>query len=757
MLLFLRLSPDSTYVADILPGIMLDLDRDGPDFVPLTLIATSGVPVDDAGLASGLFNTSQQIGGALGLALLSTFAANKTDRRALLARPRPTPAETAQALVDGFHVAWIGCAAFLAAGGRAAVRGAPAPRRRPRRRRTARPSRSPSNGLEACPDRRRVRQPARVAFGRIMGCVPDQRSMEPSDALERGRASYAARTWGDAYDGLALADRETVLEPLDLELLATAAYMLGRDDEWMAVLERAHRRYADAGQPTPRRALRGLDRRQPLTARRDGAGHGLARAGTAPARERGGTASSAATCPDPGRVSACRDGGTGKRRPRPRARPRRSDGASATRISFALATHAQGQEADRRAAGSPRAWRSSTRRWWLLTTSELSPIVSGLVYCGVILACQEVVRGPPRPGNGSRLSAGGARASRTSSRSPTAPRPPGRDPAARRRLERRVARGRGAAGERLAAGFNQAAAADALYRQAELHRLRGESTGGRATYREASRFGFRAATGPRAAAPLPGARRGGGGDDPPRAWRDDGAAPTRRASSPAAVDILLAVEDVDAAASRLRRARGAGRPRSAASSSGKPRLHARGRSRARRGARPARALVSRRGARDLAGARGAVRGGPVRELVGLACRALGDEDTATSSSTLPRACSRGSVPDRDRRSGRVAPRPLAARDRHGLTPREHEVLRLLAAGKTNKAIAERARPERTDGRPAREQHLREAPRLLPRRRRRPTRMSTSSSDLPRSGWVDSPTAVAARGWVLRPKRSTAPP
>ena len=71
--------------------------------------------------------------------------------------------------------------------------------------------------------------------------------MEPSDALERGRASYAARTWGDAYDGLALADRETVLEPLDLELLATAAYMLGRDDEWMAVLERAHRRYADAG------------------------------------------------------------------------------------------------------------------------------------------------------------------------------------------------------------------------------------------------------------------------------------------------------------------------------------------------------------------------------------------------------------------------------------------------------------------------------------------------------------------------------
>jgi EmrB/QacA subfamily drug resistance transporter len=115
MLLFLRLTPDSTYLADILPGIMLASIGLGLTFVPVTLIATSGMPVNDAGLASGLFNTSQQIGGALGLALLSTFAANKTADVLATAGEKPTEAETAQALVDGFHIAWIGCAVFFVA------------------------------------------------------------------------------------------------------------------------------------------------------------------------------------------------------------------------------------------------------------------------------------------------------------------------------------------------------------------------------------------------------------------------------------------------------------------------------------------------------------------------------------------------------------------------------------------------------------------------------------------------------------------
>ena len=50
----------------------------GAVFMPLTLVATTGLRDEDQGLASGLFNTSQQIGGALGLAILSTLAASQT-------------------------------------------------------------------------------------------------------------------------------------------------------------------------------------------------------------------------------------------------------------------------------------------------------------------------------------------------------------------------------------------------------------------------------------------------------------------------------------------------------------------------------------------------------------------------------------------------------------------------------------------------------------------------------------------------------
>ena len=85
---FVRLEPGSSYVADFLPGVMLASIGMGLTFVPVTLIATSGIPTDDAGLASGLYNTSQQVGGALGLAILSTFAVEQDRGHGERARAR---------------------------------------------------------------------------------------------------------------------------------------------------------------------------------------------------------------------------------------------------------------------------------------------------------------------------------------------------------------------------------------------------------------------------------------------------------------------------------------------------------------------------------------------------------------------------------------------------------------------------------------------------------------------------------------------
>jgi EmrB/QacA subfamily drug resistance transporter len=116
LLLFLRLTPDSSYVADLLPGIILTSIGMGLTFVPVTLIATSGIPPGDAGLASGLFNTSQQIGGALGLAVLATIATSKTSDVLDAIPGSASPAEEASALVDGFHLAWIGSAVLLGVG-----------------------------------------------------------------------------------------------------------------------------------------------------------------------------------------------------------------------------------------------------------------------------------------------------------------------------------------------------------------------------------------------------------------------------------------------------------------------------------------------------------------------------------------------------------------------------------------------------------------------------------------------------------------
>jgi len=88
----------------------------GCTFVPLTLVATTGIEPEDAGLASGLFNTSQQIGGALGLAILSTLANDRTSSFLTGLGHAPSSADQNTALVEGFQLAFTVSACLIVAG-----------------------------------------------------------------------------------------------------------------------------------------------------------------------------------------------------------------------------------------------------------------------------------------------------------------------------------------------------------------------------------------------------------------------------------------------------------------------------------------------------------------------------------------------------------------------------------------------------------------------------------------------------------------
>jgi len=102
MVLFARMPVDGSYAIDVLPGMIVGSLGMGAIFMPLTLVATTGLDDEDQGLASGLFNTSQQVGGALGLAILTTIATGHTH------------GTSAAAQVHGFHYAFAGAGVLVA-------------------------------------------------------------------------------------------------------------------------------------------------------------------------------------------------------------------------------------------------------------------------------------------------------------------------------------------------------------------------------------------------------------------------------------------------------------------------------------------------------------------------------------------------------------------------------------------------------------------------------------------------------------------
>jgi EmrB/QacA subfamily drug resistance transporter len=98
---FTQVSVGGSYLGDLLPGFLLIGVGIGFSFVPISIAALAGVEASEAGLASGLINTSQQIGGALGIAALSTIATSQTDDAVASGTALPL------ALVDGFTAAFL--------------------------------------------------------------------------------------------------------------------------------------------------------------------------------------------------------------------------------------------------------------------------------------------------------------------------------------------------------------------------------------------------------------------------------------------------------------------------------------------------------------------------------------------------------------------------------------------------------------------------------------------------------------------------
>jgi DNA-binding CsgD family transcriptional regulator len=502
------------------------------------------------------------------------------------------------------------------------------------------------------------------------------------EELERGRRSYSDSAWAAARESLSRADEHAPLAAADLELLATTAYMLGDEEGSMRALERAYRGHEEADAPRRaarcafwigiRLALRGemgpatgwLGRAQRLLDREDEecVEHGYMLMPVALQHESEGdwegAAETAAAAADVARRFDDRD-------------------------LFGLAVLTQG-EILLRHGDVKRGLALLDEAMAAVTAGELSPIPTGIVYCGVIVACEDVyeVR---------RAKEWTAALTRWCEQQPDLIAFTGRCHVHRAQLMRLQGRWPDAleelrrAGRPATARSNQEAAARACYLEGEVHRLRGEYEEAEDAYRRAGALGFEPQPG---LALLRFAR--GNVDAAAAAIRrvvgETTAEPSRAAILPAYAEIMIAAGDVDAA-------RAACRELAEISERCDSDL--------------LRAFVADvRGAvevaaGDAAGALPILReafqawqrleapyeAARTRVLVGRTCQALGDEDGfAFELEAAREAFGRlGAEPDVAAVDALLERTAGAAG--HGLTARELDVLRLVAAGKSNKEIA----------------------------------------------------------------------
>jgi DNA-binding CsgD family transcriptional regulator len=497
--------------------------------------------------------------------------------------------------------------------------------------------------------------------------------------LERGRDAYARRAWSEAFESLTRADAEAPLAADDLRLLAESAFMLGRDGEFFGILERAHHAYLDEGQP--RRAIRcafwigmnlalrgemgpasgWLGRAQRLLEHEEeeSAEHGyllLPRSFQLEGSDRAGAAALAGEAAAIGERHGDRD-------------------------LFAISLHQQGGVHVRHGdldVGLPLLDEAMVA----VLAGEVSPIAAGVVYCGVILACQEVyeVR---------RAKEWTAALTRWVAEQPDLVAFTGRCLVHRSEILQLQGAWADAleearkAGERFAMQLNPTASGVACYRQGELHRLQGDFPAAEQAYREASRYGWE---------PQPGLaqlRLAQGKTDAAvaaiRRATSETADPVKRAALlPACVEIMLAIGEVEAAATASAELDEIAKTYGSAML-GALAAHARGAVDLAESDAPAALGSLRTAAQRWHELEAPYEEARARVFVGLACRLLGDGDAAELELDAARElfAELGAAPDLARLDTLTAP----SASTHGLTARELEVLRLVAAGKSNRDIA----------------------------------------------------------------------
>lgn len=510
-----------------------------------------------------------------------------------------------------------------------------------------------------------------------------QKPVDPSKRheLDRGRQLYRQRAWADAYQALSLADRETPLEAEDLDLLAMAAYLTGRDDEYLSTLERAHHAHFSAGQCA--RAVRSAFWLGFHLLMRDETGRATGWFGRAQRLlER-----DARECAERGYLLT------------PVVEQRLAAGdfeaayaaaADAAAIGercgdpdlIACARHQQGRV--RLQQGQVETGLALLDETMIMVTgAELSPLVTGLMYCSVISACQQVYAIDRSREWTSALAqwcegqpdmvafAGVCQVHRAEIMQLQ-----GAWPDAIEEARRACARSQGVSQQTTAAAF---------YQQAEVHRLKGEFAAAEEAYRGASQLGLE---------PQPGLALlrlvQGRSDAAATAIRRVAGTTVDRLKRmsllPAYVEIMLATGDVQDARDACRelesiaRTFDTGVPGAiAAQACGAVDL-AEGDAQAALGPLHRAFDVWQRVEAPYAAAR-------VRVLIGLACRALGDEDGADLEIDAARSVFErlGAMPDLARIDSLM--KGATSGHTHRLTPRELQVLRLVATGDTNKTIA----------------------------------------------------------------------